>query len=167
MVMDAKCPVLVTGGAGYIGSHAVLALLDAGWPVAVIDNLIDRAFGFAVPDGVPFYEGDIADRALLEQRFSGEQGIGAIMHFAGSIVVPESVEKPLEYYENNTVKSRALIDAAVAAGVPHFIFSSTATIYGNSDVMPLHEGLPVSPINPYGWTKLMTEQMLADVASCA
>ncbi len=119
-----KLPVLVTGGAGYIGSHAVLALLDAGWPVAVIDNL-STGFSFAVPDGVPFYEGDIADETLLA-RIIAEQGIGAIMHFAGSIIVPESVENPLKYYDNNTVKSRALIAAAVAGRVEHFIFSSTA-----------------------------------------
>ena len=90
-----KCPVLVTGGAGYIGSHAVLALRDAGWPVAVIDNLT-TGFRFAIPDGVPLYEGDIADGELLARIFA-EQNIGAVMHFAGSVVVPESVEKPLDY----------------------------------------------------------------------
>jgi UDP-glucose 4-epimerase len=107
-----KVPVLVTGGAGYIGSHAVLALHDAGWPVCVIDNLI-TGFRFAVPEGVPFYEGDIEDAALVA-RIIAEQGVKAIMHFAGSVVVPESVENPLKYYHNNTVKSRALIEAAVA-----------------------------------------------------
>ncbi|MEE1877975.1 UDP-glucose 4-epimerase GalE [Altererythrobacter litoralis] len=160
-------PVLVTGGAGYIGSHAVLALVDAGWPVAVIDNL-STGFRFAVPEGVAFYEGDIADEALLARIFA-EQGIGngqgAIMHFAGSILVPESVSDPLKYYLNNTVKSRTLIEAAVRAGVPRFLFSSTATIYGMSDVSPLHERLPRQPINPYGWSKMMTEQMLADTAA--
>ena len=95
MDRDAKVPVLVTGGAGYIGSHAVLALKDAGWPVAVIDNL-STGFAFAVPDSVPFYMGDIADGILLEQIFL-EQGTKAIMHFAGSIIVPESVEQPLKY----------------------------------------------------------------------
>src|SRR5690606_12170355 len=119
-----RVPVLVTGGAGYIGSHAVLALLDAGWRVAVIDNLT-TGFRFAVPDGAPLYEGDIADADLLARIFS-EQDTKAIMHFAGSIIVPESVENPLKYYHNNTAKSRALIEAAVKAGVPHFIFSSTA-----------------------------------------
>ena len=162
-----KCPVLVTGGAGYIGSHAVLALRDAGWPVAVIDNL-STGFAFAVPDGVPLYEGDIADSVLLDQIFT-EQGIGngtgAIMHFAGSIVVPESVEKPLKYYENNTVKSRALIEAAVGAGVPHFIFSSTAATYGIPEVDAVTEDTPKDPINPYGWSKLMTERMLADASA--
>src|SRR5688500_16232762 len=123
----AKHPVLVTGGAGYIGSHAVLALTDAGWPVAVIDDL-STGFRWLLPDDVPFYRSDVADEALLTRIFA-EQGIRAVMHFAGSIVVPESVAKPLNYYLNNTVKSRALIAAAVAAGVPHFIFSSTAAVY--------------------------------------
>lgn len=154
--------VLVTGGAGYIGSHAVLALRDAGWPVAVIDNLT-TGFRFAVPDDVAFYEGDIEDGALIA-RIIGECGIGAIMHFAGSIVVPESVENPLKYYHNNTVKSRALIDAAVTGGVRHFIFSSTAATYGVPEVSPVTETTAQRPINPYGWSKLMTEQMLADTA---
>ncbi|PKB14667.1 UDP-galactose 4-epimerase [Novosphingobium kunmingense] len=155
-------PVLVTGGAGYIGSHAVLALLDAGWPVAVIDNLT-TGFRWAVPDGVPFYEGDIEDAGLLARIFA-EQRIGAIMHFAGSIIVPESVENPLKYYHNNTAKSRTLIAAAVAAGVPHFIFSSTAATYGVPRVSPVGEDSDKAPINPYGMSKLMTEAMLADVA---
>ena len=158
-----KPSVLVTGGAGYIGSHAVLALKDAGWRVAVIDNLT-TGFRFAVPDGVPFYEGDIEDGELLARIFS-DQGTGAIMHFAGSIVVPESVSDPLKYYHNNTVKSRALIEAAVKAGVPHFIFSSTAATYGIPDVSPVNEDTPRVPINPYGWSKLMTEQMLADTSA--
>ncbi len=160
-MMD-KCPVLVTGGAGYIGSHAVLALRDAGWPVAVIDNLT-TGFRFAVPEGVPLYEGDIADAALLAKIFA-EQGTRAVMHFAGSIIVPESVENPLKYYENNTAKSRALIAAAVAAQVPHFIFSSTAATYGVPEVSPVAEDAPRLPINPYGMSKLMTEIMLGDVA---
>ena len=164
--MTAKLPVLVTGGAGYIGSHAVLALRDAGWPVAVIDNLA-TGFRWAVPDTVPFYQGDIEDAALLAQIFA-EQGMtggtGAIMHFAGSVVVPESVADPLKYYHNNTAKSRALIAAAVMAGVPHFIFSSTAATYGLPAVSPVPEDCPQVPINPYGMSKLMTEQMLGDVA---
>ena len=160
--MSSKLPVLVTGGAGYIGSHAVLALVDAGWPVAVIDNL-STGFRFAVPDGVPLYEGDIEDGALLARIFA-EQGTRAIMHFAGSIVVPESVENPLKSYHNNTVKSRALIEAAVMAGVPHFIFSSTAAPYGIPEVSPVSEDCPKLPINPYGMSKLMTETMLADTA---
>ncbi|MEO0872902.1 MAG: NAD-dependent epimerase/dehydratase family protein, partial [Pseudomonadota bacterium] len=155
--------VLVTGGAGYIGSHAVLALKDAGWDAAVIDNLT-TGFRFAIPEGVPLYEGDIEDSALLERIFD-ERGIGAIMHFAGSIVVPESVENPLKYYHNNTVKSRALIEAAVAGGVKHFIFSSTAATYGIPEVSPVREDSPQRPINPYGCSKLMTEQMLSDTAA--
>lgn len=157
-----KVPVLVTGGAGYIGSHAVLALQDAGWPVVVIDNLV-TGFRFAVPDGVPFYQGDIADEALL-QRIFAEQGIGAIMHFAGSVVVPESVENPLKYYQNNTARTRSLIAAAVAGGVRHFIFSSTAATYGIPEVSPVTETCPQRPINPYGMSKLMSEIMLADTA---
>ena len=162
-----KPPVLVTGGAGYIGSHAVLALLDGGWPVAVIDNL-STGFRFAVPDEARFYEGDIEDAQLLSRIFR-EQGIGrgfgAIMHFAGSVVVPESVTDPLSYYHNNTGKSRALIEAAISARVPHFIFSSTAATYGIPDISPVSEDTPRAPINPYGWSKLMTEQMLADSAA--
>ena len=163
MITEKPFSVLVTGGAGYIGSHAVLALRDAGWPVAVIDNLV-TGFRFAVPDDVPFYEGDIEDQALLARIFA-EQGTGAVMHFAGSVVVPESVSDPLKYYHNNTVKSRALIEAAVNAGVHHFIFSSTAATYGIPDVEAVREDTPQAPINPYGWSKLMTERMLADTAA--
>ena len=161
--MTEKLPVLVTGGAGYIGSHAVFALRDAGWPVTVIDNLT-TGFRWAVPDDVPFYTGDIEDSALLARIFA-EQDIGAVMHFAGSIIVPESVENPLKYYHNNTAKSRALIAAAIEAGVRHMIFSSTAATYGVPAVSPVSEDLPKLPINPYGMSKLMTETMLADVAA--
>jgi len=161
--MSEKLPVLVTGGAGYIGSHAVLALADAGWPVAVIDNLT-TGFRFAVPEAVPFYEGDIEDGQLLARIFA-EQGTKAILHFAGSIIVPESVENPLKYYHNNTAKSRTLIEAAVAVGVSHFIFSSTAATYGIPEVSPVTEDSPKQPINPYGRSKLMTEWMLADTAA--
>jgi len=159
---DAKLPVLVTGGAGYIGSHAVLALLDAGWPVVVIDNLT-TGFRWAVPEAATFVQGDIADQALLAKLIA-EHGIGAIMHFAGSIVVPESVTQPLKYYENNTVKSRSLIESAVNGGVRHFIFSSTAATYGTPERVPAREDDRTLPINPYGWSKLMTERMLADAA---
>jgi UDP-glucose 4-epimerase len=158
-----KPAVLVTGGAGYIGSHAVLALIEGGYRPVVIDNL-STGFRFAVPEGVPLYEGDIADEALLARIFAAE-GIAAIMHFAGSIVVPESVADPLKYYHNNTAKSRALIAAAVAGGVRHMIFSSTAATYGIPAVAAVSEDTPQRPINPYGWSKLMTEQMLADVAA--
>lgn len=163
-VNEAQRPaVLVTGGAGYIGSHAVLALRDAGWPVVVIDNLV-TGFRWAVPDDVAFVEGDIADQPLVAQTIA-EHRIGAIMHFAGSVVVPESVENPLKYYENNTVKSRSLIESAVEGGVRHFIFSSTAATYGIPDAVPVREEARTEPINPYGWSKLMTERMLKDSAA--
>ena len=156
-------PVLVTGGAGYIGSHAVLALRDAGHPVCVIDNLV-TGHRWAVPYDVPFYQGDIADDGLLEEIVRA-QGVRAIMHFAGSVVVPESVSDPLKYYLNNTVRTRALIASAVRHGVPHFIFSSTAATYGLPERSPVDETSPTVPINPYGWSKLMSEQMLRDVAA--
>jgi UDP-glucose 4-epimerase len=158
-----RFPVLVTGGAGYIGSHAVLALLDAGWPVVVIDNLV-TGFRWAVPDAAGFVEGDVGDEALVGRTIA-EQGVGAIMHFAGSVVVPESVVDPLKYYRNNTGSSRALLSAAVAGGVKHFIFSSTAATYGIPEIVPVAEDMPQRPINPYGMSKLMTEAMLADVAA--
>ena len=158
-----KVPVLVTGGAGYIGSHAMLALKDAGWSVSVIDDLSNGARN-AIPDDVPFYEGNIADRALVERVFA-EQGVQAIMHFAGSIVVPESVEKPLFYYQNNTVASHALVSAAVEAGVSHILFSSTAAVYGAPETVPVAEEDPKEPINPYGASKLMTEWMLRDASA--
>ena len=152
--------VLVTGGAGYIGSHAVLALLDAGWKVSVIDNLVTvHNLGTA---GI--LKGDIADEALVAHILA-EDGIGAIMHFAGSVVVPESVADPLKYYRNNTANSRTLIESAVRGGVRHFIFSSTAATYGIPDEIPVREDMPTRPINPYGMSKLMTEAMLADVAA--
>jgi UDP-glucose 4-epimerase len=158
-----KVPVLVTGGAGYIGSHAVLALKDAGWPVAVIDDLSNGSRQ-VVPDDVPFYEGNVADRSLVERIFE-EERIEAIMHFAGSIVVPESVEQPLKYYANNTLASHALISAAVAAGVKHILFSSTAATYGAPERVPIDEDDPKVPINPYGASKLMTERMLEDASA--
>ncbi|MEA1014569.1 UDP-glucose 4-epimerase GalE [Sphingosinicella sp. LY1275] len=158
----AKPPVLVTGGAGYIGSHAVLALVDAGWPVVVLDNLT-TGFEWAVAKEATFLKGDVADQPLLA-RIIAEHGIQAIIHFAGSIVVPESVENPLKYYENNTAKSRSLIESAVNGGVRHFIFSSTAATYGIPERVPVTEDARTQPINPYGWSKLMTERMLADTA---
>ena len=162
MADSVKPAVLVTGGAGYIGSHAVLALTDAGWPVVVIDNLT-TGFRWAVPESAVFAQGDIADQALVA-RLIEEHRIGAIIHFAGSIVVPESVSDPLKYYENNTVKSRSLIESAVRGGVGHFIFSSTAATYGIPERVPVTEDARTQPINPYGWSKLMTERMLADTA---
>ncbi|MFB0872761.1 MULTISPECIES: UDP-glucose 4-epimerase GalE [unclassified Sphingobium] len=161
--MSDKPTVLVTGGAGYIGSHAVLALKDAGYGVVVIDNLV-TGFDWAVPDGVPLVRGDIADQPLVEATLR-EHDVRAIMHFAGSVVVPESVENPLKYYHNNSAKTRDLIESAVRVGVPHFIFSSTAATYGTPDVEAVREDTPQRPINPYGMSKLMTEYMLRDVAA--
>ena len=161
--MGASASVLVTGGAGYIGSHAVLALLDCGHRAVVIDDL-STGFDWAVPEGAVFAKGDIADQALVA-RLIAEHDIGAVMHFAGSVVVPESVENPLKYYENNTVKSRSLIESAVKGGIGHFIFSSTAATYGIPDEVPVEESARTEPINPYGWSKLMTERMLKDAAA--
>lgn len=161
--MTDKPTILVTGGAGYIGSHAVLALRDAGWRVVVIDNL-STGFRWAVPDDVAFVEGDIGDMALVERTIA-DHGVRGILHFAGSIIVPESVENPLKYYRNNTANSRTLLEAAVNQGVPHFIFSSTAATYGVPEESPVREDAPKRPINPYGQSKLMTEHMLADVAA--
>jgi UDP-glucose 4-epimerase len=158
-----KLPVLVTGGAGYIGSHAVLALKDAGWRVAVIDDLSNGSRD-VVPDDVPFFQGSIAERVLVDSIID-DLGIGAIMHFAGSIVVPESVEQPLKYYANNTLASHALISAAVDAGVKHIVFSSTAAVYGAPERVPIVEDDPKLPINPYGASKLMTERMLEDASA--
>ena len=155
--------VLVTGGAGYIGSHAVLALQDAGRDVAVVDNLV-TGFRSAVPDDVPFYECDVGDSDAVGQVLR-DHDIGAIMHFAGSVVVPESVADPLKYYDNNTGRTRTLLQTALDHGVPHFIFSSTAATYGMPDVDAVTEATPQNPINPYGWSKLFSERMLADAAS--
>lgn len=154
--------VLVTGGAGYIGSHMVYALTDRGEDVIVLDNL-STGFDWAVSPAATLVVGDIGDAELLNRLFSTHD-IDAIIHFAGSIVVPESVENPLKYYRNNTVNSRTLMEAAVNAGVKRFIFSSTAAVYGIPEVNPATEDAPLAPINPYGRSKLMTEWMLEDVA---
>ena len=154
--------VLVTGGAGYIGSHMVLELLDAGEDVVVLDNL-STGFRRAVPQEATLVVGDVGDQELVGSLIK-RHGIDAIIHFAGSIVVPDSVADPLGYYDNNTVKSRALIAAAVAGGVKNFIFSSTAAVYGNPEVTPVSEDAPLKPLSPYGTSKLMTELMLADVS---
>ncbi len=155
--------VMVTGGAGYIGSHAVLALLDAGHKVLVVDNLV-TGFDWAVDPRATLVEANVADDAKVRAAIRAH-GVKAIMHFAGSVVVPESVSDPLKYYRNNTAASRSLIESAVAEGVPHFIFSSTAATYGTPERVPVAEGDPTVPINPYGMSKLMTEAMLKDVAA--
>ena len=154
--------VLVTGGGGYIGSHMVWALVDDGQEVVILDNL-STGFRWAMAPEAKFVQGDIGDAALLD-RVIREHGVDAIIHFAGSIVVPESVADPLGYYLNNTVKSRELIAAAVRNGVKHFVFSSTAAVYGDPKTIPVGEDEPLKPLSPYGTSKLMTEIMLADVA---
>jgi UDP-glucose 4-epimerase len=154
--------VIVTGGAGYIGSHAVLALLDAGYRVVVIDNLV-TGFDWAVDPRATFVEMAVEDPRVVD--VIRDHDVRAIMHFAGSVVVPESVSDPLKYYRNNTAASRALIESAVTGGVRHFIFSSTAATYGTPEKVPVAEGDPTIPINPYGTSKLMTEAMLRDVAA--
>jgi UDP-glucose 4-epimerase len=152
--------VLVTGGAGYIGGHMVLALLDAGEKAVVLDNL-STGFRWAVPPGATFVEGDFGDEALV-LRLCATHGIDAIAHFGAKIIVPESVTDPLGYYLNNTAKARNLIACAVQAGIKHFIFSSTAAVYGEPAVSPILEDVPLVPINPYGRSKLAVEWMLAD-----
>jgi UDP-glucose 4-epimerase len=154
--------VLVTGGAGYIGSHMAIELADNGEAVIALDDL-SAGLGRLVPRDVTFVQGDIGDAALLDRVLS-ERNIDAILHFAGSIVVPDSVSDPLGYYLNNTVKSRELIAAAVRHGVENFIFSSTAAVYGIPEAVPIPEDAPLQPISPYGASKMMTERMLADTA---
>jgi len=154
--------VLVTGGAGYIGSHMVLELLDSGESVVVLDNL-STGFRWAVPTNATLVVGDVGDQDLV-RSIVRKHGVKAIIHFAGSIVVPESVADPLGYYHNNTVKSRALMEVAVEMGIEQFIFSSTAAVYGNPSDVPVREDAELKPMSPYGSSKLMTEIMLADVA---
>jgi UDP-glucose 4-epimerase len=153
--------VLVTGGAGYIGSHMVLALLDAGQKVVALDDLSSGA-AWAVPAGAAFVEGDVGDQDLVENLIRS-RGIDSIIHFAASVVVPESVADPLRYYLNNTVKSRALIEVAVKRGIRQLVFSSTAAVYGMTGDKPVAEDAPLRPLSPYGSSKLMTEIMLGDV----
>src|SRR5262249_7487931 len=155
--------VLVTGGAGYIGSHMVLALAEAGERVVVIDNL-STGFSSFLPQDVPLFIGDIADENLVEGVIA-QHRVEGIIHFAGSIVVPDSMRDPLGYYRNNTMATQSLLRAAVKAGVNRFIFSSTAAVYGNPEQVPVPEHAPTRPLSPYGSSKLMTEIMLHDVAS--
>ena len=155
--------VLVTGGAGYIGSHMVWKLLDRGEEVVVLDRL-STGFDWAVPRNAELVTGDISDQALVETTIRRLK-VDAIFHFAGSVVVPESVTDPLGYYLNNTVKSRDLIETAIRCGVPHFVFSSTAAVYGDSKLTPVAETEPLAPRSPYGASKWMVETMLRDAAA--
>lgn len=155
--------ILVTGGAGYIGSHAVIDLLNAGEKVVVIDDL-STGFDWAVQEPEALYTGDIADAPLVD-RIISDHAVEAVIHFAGSVIVPESVADPLKYYSNNTAKSRTLIERCVAGGVKHFIFSSTAAVYGMPEKSPVSEDAVLQPMSPYGRSKLMTEWMLRDVAA--
>ncbi len=152
--------VLVTGGAGYIGSHMVRELVDRGERVVVLDDL-STGFEWAIAPEAELVVGDVGDRVLLE-RLIKSRAVDTVMHFAGSIVVPDSVADPLGYYLNNTVKSRELIAAAVTGGVERFVFSSTSAVYGSPETIPVTEATPLDPMSPYGASKAMTERMLAD-----
>jgi UDP-glucose 4-epimerase len=154
--------ILITGGAGYIGSHMVHELVDAGEPVVVLDNL-STGFRFLIPGSVPFVAGSTGDSDLVAKLIA-KHGVTAIIHFAASIVVPESMRDPLGYYRNNTMNTCALLDVAVKAGVQQFIFSSTAAVYGNPERVPVREDAPTLPISPYGASKLMSEIMLHDAS---
>src|SRR5712675_1267612 len=155
--------VLVTGGAGYIGSHMVLALVEAGESVVVVDNL-STGYSGLLPEGVPLFIGDAGDENLVEGVIA-QHNIESIIHFAGSVVVPDSMRDPLGYYRNNFMTARNLLNVAVKRGINRFIFSSTAAVYGNPDLVPVPEHAPTRPLSPYGSSKLMTEIMLHDVAS--
>jgi UDP-glucose 4-epimerase len=155
--------ILVTGGAGYIGSHMVHALVDAGERVVVLDNL-STGFDWAVAKGATLVVGETGDQALVASVIA-QHRVDAIIHFAASIVVPDSVADPLGYYRNNTANSRALMECAVKGGVKRFIFSSTAAVYGNPDRIPVGEDDPLKPMSPYGSSKLMTEIMLRDAGA--
>ncbi|KIZ40899.1 MULTISPECIES: UDP-glucose 4-epimerase GalE [Rhodopseudomonas] len=155
--------VLVTGGAGYIGSHTVLALAEAGESVVVIDNL-STGFSASLPEGVPLFIGDAADENLVEGVIASHS-VDAIIHLAGSVIVSESMRDPLGYYRNNTMTTRSLLNAATRCGIKRFIFSSTAAVYGNPEQIPVPEQAPTRPLSPYGCSKLMSEIMLHDTAA--
>ena len=155
--------VLVTGGAGYIGSHMVHALVEAGESVVVIDNL-STGFSAFLPEGVALFIGDAGDENLVEGVIE-QHDIESIIHFAGSVVVPDSMRDPLGYYRNNTFTTRNLLNAAVKRSIGRFVFSSTAAVYGNPDQVPVTEIAPTRPLSPYGFSKLMSEIMLHDVAA--
>jgi len=154
--------ILVTGGAGYIGSHMVHELVDAGERVVVLDNL-STGFRFLIPSAVPFVAGSTGDRELVSKTIL-QHGVNAIIHFAASVVVPESIADPLGYYRNNTVNTCTLLEAAVEAGVKHFVYSSTAAVYGNPQRVPVREDEATAPISPYGSSKLMSEILVHDTA---
>jgi len=155
--------ILVTGGAGYVGSHAVNDLVDAGERVLVLDDL-STGFASALPKAARLIVGDTGDQPLVASLIAHHR-IDTIIHFAASVVVPDSVRVPLDYYRNNTVNSRALIETAVKGGVQHFIFSSTAAVYGNPAQVPVAEDAPLAPVSPYGWSKLMSEIILRDASA--
>lgn len=161
--MTSAAPLLITGGAGYVGSHAVLAFREAGYPVVVLDDL-STGYRSAVPDGAAFVEGDAGDPARVGAVVA-EHGITTVAHFAASASVPESVADPLKYYRNNTAAGANLIQACIAGGVKRFVFSSTAAVYGIPAAVPVSEDAPTAPINPYGSSKLAIEWMLRDAAA--
>jgi UDP-glucose 4-epimerase len=155
--------ILVTGGAGYVGSHAVHDLIDAGERVLVLDNM-STGFASALPKAAQLVVGDTGDQPQVASLIASHR-VDTIIHFAASVVVPESMRDPLGYYRNNTANSRALIETAVKGGVQRFIFSSTAAVYGNPAQVPVAEDAPLAPVSPYGWSKLMTEVMLRDASA--
>ncbi len=161
--MNKETTILVTGGAGYIGSHTTHQLVDAGYNVVVVDNLYS-GHRWAIPDAVKFYEGDCGDRELIT-KIMDNHDIAAVVHFAGHIVVPESISNPIKYYQNNVVGSVNLIQCCIEHKVRQFIFSSSAAVYGNPETIPANESTPTKPITPYGTTKLITEWTLADTAN--
>jgi UDP-glucose 4-epimerase len=161
MASISNSSILITGGAGYIGSHTVLALLEAGRNVVVVDDL-STGHKFLVPDGVQFVESKVGERERVSEVIRQFQ-CETVMHFAGSIIVEESSRNPAKYYHNNFEESFALVETCLTAGVKHFIFSSSAAVYGRPDTVPIPETAPLRPVNPYGVTKLMTEWTLRDL----
>ena len=157
-----KKKILVTGGCGYIGSHVTRQLTESGFEVVVLDNL-STGFEAALVHGERLVRADINDEAALRALF-GANSFSAVMHFAASIVVPESVARPLLYYENNTMGTLKLLKACVDHGIDRFVFSSTAAVYGDSNVGQMTEATPVAPTNPYSQSKLFDEWILADVS---
>ncbi len=152
---------LVTGGAGYIGSHVAWALADAGWRPVVLDNL-STGVRSLVPPAATFVEGDVGEGTLVRSVLR-DQRVNAVLHLAGSIIVPESITNPISYYQNNLCGSIELIEACLDCGVKRFVFSSTAAVYGDPDEVPIPENAPTRPLSPYGQTKLMVERVLRDV----